>query len=413
MLLIINAAQIVTMSGPIGPRRGKAMGEIGCLGKDHAVLMNGEKIEAVGPYAQVRKKTEGRQVQELDAAGRVMMPGFVDSHSHAVFAASRLKDFEMRAQGAGYEQIAAQGGGIKRSVEDLRAAPEKNLEVHLERWARRALSYGITTMEIKSGYGLELEAERKMLSVMASVKTPLEIIPTFLGAHALAKEYEADREGYIDYLCERMIPELSGLAKFCDIFCDEGYFNRDEARRILLRAQELGYGLKLHAEQLHHTGGAYLGYKLGAVSVDHLDCITDGDMKFLAGSDTMATLCPGSNFFLATKRYPPARKMIDKGLAVALATDFNPGTSPTVNMSFILSLAVNQMKLKPEEALVAATINGAHALALGRKLGSLEAGKQADLIVLDVSDYREIPYYFAVNMVCGVVKKGHVVFWNG
>ncbi|MBI4668784.1 MAG: imidazolonepropionase [Elusimicrobia bacterium] len=417
-LLIVNAGQIVTMASkglPEGPRRGKSLTEVGLLGNGHAVLIKDGSVAEVGLYNDLKgslSDVSDKKVEVLDAQGKVVLPGFVDSHTHAVFGASRIKDFELRLKGLTYKEIAEQGGGIRRSVADLRAADDQKLAQSLEYWSQTALRHGTTTMEVKSGYGLDIKQERRILLAVKEAQTPLELVPTFLGAHAIPDEFKNDREGYIREVCRKMLPEMKPLAKFCDVFCEEGYFSREEARRILLAAQGYGYGLKVHAEQLRHTGGAYLGYRLKAASVDHLDCITEGDMKFLAQSNTIATLLPGSNFFLATKRYPPARKMIEQGLAVGLASDFNPGTCPTLNMGFVMSLAVTQMKMTPQEALTAATINGAYALNLAGRTGSIEPGKQADLIAADVKDYREIPYYFAMNMIRGVVKKGETVFWN-
>lgn len=393
------------------PRRAILMSQIGLI-KDAALLIKEDKITALGSYPNLKKLIGGAKVKVLDAKGKVVLPGFVDCHTHAVFAAPRLKDFELRVKGWSYEQIAEKGGGIKRSLRDLRESTPEALKGMLERWCEVALRHGTTIMEVKSGYGLNYDSELKILRVIRDAQTPLELVATFMGAHALPQEHEGNRQGYIREITERMLPRFKGMAKFCDVFCDQGFFSPDESRRILEKAKRLGYGLKIHAEQLHRTGAARLGCDLSAVSVDHLDQVEDKDIRVLAKSPTLAVLLPGANLFLSTKRYPPARKMIEGGAAVALASDFNPGTSPTLNMGFILSLAVTQMRMSPEEALTAGTINGAWALGIAARVGSLETGKQADLILADVADYREIPYYFAVNMVGGVIKKGSVLFWN-
>ncbi|MBI4369060.1 MAG: imidazolonepropionase [Elusimicrobia bacterium] len=414
-LLVSNIGQLLTMrldKGSAGPKKGHQMGEIGLMGPDAAVVIQGQKILKAGLRRDLIKFLRRDSFHEIDAGGKVVTPGFVDSHTHALFASSRIRDFEMRAGGATYEQIAKEGGGIHRSVSALREADADFLTGRLEAWCRRAMEHGITTMEVKSGYGLDLENERKMLLVIRRAHSPVELISTFLGAHAVAKEFKGRQDQYVDLICEEMIPGLESLAVFCDVFCDQGYFSVEQTRRILKTARWHGYKLKLHAEQLHYTGAADLGASLKAVSLDHLDFLTPVRMNRLAKSDVVGTLVPGANFFLATGRYPAARDMIDRGMAVALATDFNPGTSPTVNMGLILSLAVTQMRMTPGEALMAATFNGACALDLGGRLGSLETGKQADLLLFDTGDYREIPYFFGVNMVIGVIKKGMVQRWG-
>ncbi|MEK7287041.1 MAG: imidazolonepropionase [Elusimicrobiota bacterium] len=377
-------------------------------GGDVAILIREGRIVEVGPWRKVRSRA-GRRAVELNAHGKAVLPGFVDSHTHALFLRPRLADFEARIAGAGYEEIAKKGGGILKTVSYVRGASREELRDSLEVWCRRALALGTTTMEVKSGYGLDLPSEQKMLEVIGSARTPLEIIPTFLGAHALAPEYRAEPERYVEEIIKVMLPRLRRLARFCDVFCDRGYFSLVETRKILTAAKKLGYGLKIHAEQLSCTGASGLGARLGAASVDHLDHAGSADLERLARSSTVATLLPGCSFFSGRGVWPPARDMIGRGVAVALATDFNPGSSPSLAMGFVLSLAVTQMKMTAQEALGAATINGAYAVGRGDDLGAIEPGRQADIIVTEASDWREIPYYFAMDMVRAVIKKGALV----
>lgn len=409
-MLIINASQILTLAGAALPRRGPQMKEIEVLGPGHAVLIEGAKIEAVGKEKYLKRRARKEKI--IDAQGGVVLPGFVDSHTHAAFAAPRLSDFALRSSGATYEEIAAKGGGILRSVKDLRAMPLKELAARVSFWADQALSYGTTTMEVKSGYGLSLSQEEKTLKAiqLARGKTAMELISTFLGAHALPPEFKGRAAAYAREVAQRMAPRMKALAGFCDVFCDRGYFSLQEAEEILSRAQKQGYKLKIHAEQLSHTGAASMAARMGALSADHLDHVSDADIRALSKSSTVCSLVPGSNFFLGKREYPPARRLIDGGCAVGLATDFNPGTCPTYSMPAILSIAVTQMKMTPEEAITAATLNGACALGLGGKVGTLESGKQADIAIAHCSDYREIPYYFALNPIQTVIKKGRLVY---
>lgn len=337
---------------------------------------------------------------------------FVDSHTHAIFAEPRLKDFELRNKGVSYQEIARQGGGILSSVEKVRKASQEILESNLAHWSQEALKFGVTTMEVKTGYGLSLKDEKKLLLAigMAQKKTPVTLIPTLLGAHAIAPEYKDNPDRYVDLIIKEMLPKFKGLAQFVDVFCESGYFSLPQTKKILIAAKDLGYKLKIHADQITNNGGARLAVELGCVSADHLDQISDEDIKLLAQSHVVATLLPGSNFFLKTGRYPPARKLIDSGATVALATDFNPGTSPTLNMPFIISLAVLYMGMTIEEALTAATINGARALDLAVAGNSFKASDQDDCVEFEISDYREIPYYFAVNLISRVIKKGKIVY---
>jgi imidazolonepropionase len=341
------------------------------------------------------------------------MPGFVDAHTHPVFAGTREDEYEMRAAGLTYQQIASQGGGIRSTVRKTRAASEDELfEMALPR-VRWLLEHGTTTVEAKSGYGLTLADEVKILRVIArlNAETALELVPTFLGAHEIPDEYRDGREDYIRLVIDEMLPLVAaeGLARYCDVFCESHVFTVDESRRVLARAKELGLGVRLHAEQLSLSGGARLGAELGAATADHLEWIDADGIIALRQTGVVAVLLPGAVFNLGLTRYAPARAMIEAGLPVALATDFNPGSSPTPSMQMILSIACTQMRVTPAEAIAAATINGAYSLGCGDRLGSLEAGKQADIVVFDCADYRQIPYLFGINHALVVIKTGRIV----
>jgi imidazolonepropionase len=414
-LLITGASQLLTLRGG-APRRGNSLSNLGVV-KDGALLVRDGKIAAVGTRAQVEAGKDARAAEKLDVGGRVVLPGFVDSHTHLIHAASRAEEYELKIQGASYEQIARKGGGILNSVKKLRAA---SAEV-LKRRARAALeefaSYGTTTVEAKSGYGLDVASELKILQLQRELNSeqPLEIVSTFLGAHVVPAEFRGKPYGterYIALLLEQMLPEVVNerLAEFCDVFCDRGAFTRGAARKILSEAKELGLTPRLHAEQLSRTGATLLGVELGAASCDHLEQVNSADVQALAKSRTVATLLPGCDFHLGWKNYAPARKLIEAGAVVALATDYNPGTSPTVSIPMILSLACSELRMAPAETIAAATINGAFALNREKRIGSLEAGKEADVAVFEVEDYREIPYYFGMQRCWLTMKRGEVVW---
>ena len=376
------------------------MNELGIINDGAVSVQNGE-IAWVGPTDQLPDKSS----TEFDASGRVVLPGFVDSHTHAVFAGSRADEFEWRLKGNPYMDILSRGGGIHSTVRAVRSASELRIQ-----FAGRFLEYGTTTIEVKSGYGLDLETETRMLEAMRA-ETMLDVIPTYLGAHALPPEFEQNRAAFIDRVLEDMaVIHRRGLAEFCDVFVEPGAFTVEEARRIFARAKSIGMYIKVHADEFTSSGGTALAVEVGATSADHLGAITDADIERLAGSDVIATLLPSTLFMLGESRYAPARKLVDAGAAVALATDFNPGTSPTLNMQFVQSLACTQMRMTPAEAIVAATMNGACAVRRGGRIGSIEAGKQADLAVYDVSDYREIPYFAAVNFCSATFKRGQLVW---
>jgi imidazolonepropionase len=413
--LITNCGELVTVAGP-APRRGLALREIGII-EDGAVLVQNGKIAATGPRRRIEKLPAARRARKLDAGGRVVMPGFVDSHTHLVFPASRAVEYEMRIGGASYEEIACAGGGIVSSVSLLRKAPAAALESQARDWLEVFAAHGTTTVEAKSGYALNLAGELKILEVQKVLarKQPLEIVSTFLGAHVCPSGHRDDPGAYIEKIVRQWLPRITraGLAEYCDVFCDRGAFTVDQSRVLLTAAKRLGMGLRLHAEQLKNTGAGRLAAELGAASADHLDLVTDEDIRILAASHTVCTLLPGCSFHLGLRDYPPARKFIEAGAIVALATDFNPGTCPTPNMQMILSLACAQMRMTPAEAIAAATINAAYSLGRNDRIGSLETCKDADLAIFDVADHREIPYYFGVNHCCLVMKRGVVLQSRG
>ncbi len=410
--LITGCSELVTLEGP-APRRGRELGDLGIV-RDGALLITGDRIAAVGPRSRIARLREARSAQRLDLNGRVVLPGFVDSHTHLVFPASRAAEYEQRIAGATYEEIARAGGGILSTMKRLRRAPAARLReaalAHLDEFA----AHGTTTVEAKSGYGLDLPSELKTLRLHRALNQehPLDVVSTFLGAHIAPPEFRRRPDAYVDLLARRWIPQiaLAGLAEFCDAFCDRGAFTVAQARRVLTAARACGMRLRLHAEQLARTGAARLAVELHASSADHLENVSRSDIAALAKSDVTCTLLPGCCFHLGLARYAPARALVGAGAIVALATDFNPGTSPTLNMQMILSLACTQLRLTPAEAIAAATINGAYALRRHDRIGSLQVGKYADLAVFDLADHREIPYYFGVNHCVLTMKRGEIVF---
>jgi imidazolonepropionase len=412
-LIVENAFQLLTLtSNRRGPRSGKHFEDLGII-EDGAVAISGNKIVRVGKTKDILREikiTDDTTV--IDAKDKVVLPGFVDCHTHPVFAGTREDEFEMRIRGKSYQEIAAAGGGIKSSVKNLRSkSKEELIQLALPR-LDRMLSYGTTTIEAKSGYGLSLDDEIKMLEVIKELDKihPIDLIPTFLGAHEIPEEYKNNRTEYIKLITEKMVPEVARrkLAVFCDVFCEKGVFDIEESREILKAAKAHGFRLKLHADQLLALGGSKLAAELGAISADHLEFIDDDGIQKMKEAGVVGVLLPGACFGLGMKEYPPARKMIERGLPVALATDFNPGSSMTESMPMILSLACLMMRMTPAEALVASTINSAYAVDKASGIGSIEVGKKADLVIWNVQNYKEIPYHFGVNLVDRVIKDGRV-----
>jgi imidazolonepropionase len=413
-LFFRNAQQLLTLAGPPGPRRGKALSQLGIIPQG-GILTQGAGIVRVGRTHALEAEARRLKAEAIDCQGSVVMPGFVDSHTHLVFAGSRVGDYEARLRGKTYEEIARAGGGIKLSAERVRQASVGSLVRQAEGFLKQFRAHGTTTLEVKTGYGLEVAQELKLLEVIRRLRktSELELVPTLLAAHALPPEYAGRPAAYIETVVRELIPAVARqkLAEFIDCFCDRGAFSIEHCRRVLAVGKQQGLIPRLHAEQLSHTGASRLAVEFEAASADHLDQLSSADILALARTDVVATLLPGANFHLGLKHYPPARELIEAGAIVALATDFNPGTSPTLNMQFILSLACSALRMTPAEAIAAATINAAWALRRADRLGALEPGKQADLIVMDVNDYREIPYYFGVNHCRMTVKAGRIV-WN-
>ncbi len=405
-LFLTNIGQLLTLravSPKSGPRRGSDLNELGII-NDGAVLCIGGKIVSVGTNKDalcdlwIRKHR--KQLTEIDCAGKVVLPGFVDSHTHPVFVSPRLVDFEKRIEGASYEQIAEAGGGIRSSLEAVRNAAKSALKRKVLEVLHDMAAYGTTTVEAKSGYGLTLESELKSLEAIREAASGWAgtVVPTLLGAHVVPKEFHGCSQKYVEIVCKEMIPQAAkrNLAKFVDVFCDKGAFTPEETEQIFVAAREHGLSVRAHVGQLSETALGPL-LQFDPASLDHMDHVNDNDVRQLAKRNTVVTLVPGANYFLGLKTYPDARRFIDAGVPVALATDYNPGTSPTISMPMAMSLACTQMKMSPAEAIAAATINGAWALRMADRKGSIEPGKDADLAVFDVEDYREIPYWFGAN----------------
>ncbi|HXO04601.1 MAG TPA: imidazolonepropionase [Candidatus Sulfotelmatobacter sp.] len=409
--LISGCSQLLTLRGPV-PRRGRALAELEII-RDGAVLTHDDRIAAIGSRRRIERLPKARRAEKLDLGGRVVLPGFVDSHTHLIFPASRAAEYEQRNSGATYEEIARSGGGIRSSVKGLRAASASTLKTRAMKNLREFAAHGTTTIEAKSGYGLDWKSELKILEILFNLnqENPLDIRATFLGAHVVPPEFKRRPEAYIDLLVRRWIPTVAtaGLAEFCDVYCDRGAFTVVQARQILMAGRACGLVPRIHAEQLAHTGAARLAIELQAASADHLEKIDRNDIRALGLSNVVCTMLPGCCFHLGLKEYAPARKLIEAGAVVGIATDFNPGTSPTLSMTMILSLACTQMRMTPAEAITAATINPAYSLRLHDRVGSLEVGKYADLAAFDVADYREIPYYFGVNLCSFTMKRGAIL----
>jgi imidazolonepropionase len=396
---VVNCSELVTLAGPARPRVGAEMRELRVI-RDGAMMVRDGVITHIGPRREIDLSTE-----VVDAGNRVVMPGFVDAHTHPVFAGNRADEFEMRVGGATYQEISAAGGGIRSTVRKTRAASEEELFAAASRYAQWFLCGGTTTIEAKSGYGLSLEAELKMLRVIHRMG-PLRAVPTFLGAHEIPDEYRDRRGEYVSLVIDEMLPAARKLAEFCDIFCEPHVFPVSEARSILRAAKEHGFKLRMHVDQLANSGGAELAAGLGAVTADHLEHTEAPGIAALRDAGVQPVLLPGSVYALGLKRYPDARAMIEAGLAVVLATDFNPGSSPTPSMQMILSLAAVNMKMTPAESITAATINAAYSLQRGGEIGSLEPGKRADFVIHDCADHRELAYFFGMQSAQSVYVGG-------
>lgn len=386
------------------------MRELGIV-EEGCVVTENSRIRWVGPMKEMTMSSV-KEADIIDCTGKVVLPGFVDSHTHAVFAGSREEEFALRTRSLTYQDIAEQGGGILSTMRHVRAASKKELKKHTRPYLNAMLQHGTTTVEIKSGYGLDTDSEVKMLEAINELaeEEVITILPTFLGAHAVPPEYAQRRKEYVELVCEKMIPYVAHrhLAVFCDVFCEKGYFEVADSARILAAAREHGLKLKIHAEELTPLGGAELAGKLSTVSADHLEHITDEGIDSLRGGNVVATLLPGVSFFLK-HHYAPARELIDAGVAVAIATDFNPGSCMSYSIPMMMTIACTQMQMTPEEVITACTLNAAAALDLSSEIGSIEVGKKADMIVLDIPNYKFLPYHFGKNHIEKVIKGGIIL----
>jgi len=407
--LLVVHAELATMRGGAGPRRGPEQSDLGFIPGGAIAVIDG-KIAAVGPTDSVLRDYKARKSDTIDATGKLVTPGLIDPHTHLIFAGSREDEFERRLKGAGYLEIAQAGGGILSTVDRVRAASKAEL-VRLARPRLRAmLAHGTTTAEVKSGYGLSTADEVKSLEAVRDLAKlePVDLVPTFMGAHEVPREYANRRTEYVDFVIKEMIPAVAQkrLARFCDVFCEVGVFSIDQARAILEAGRKAGLAPKIHAEEFKAIGGAELAAEIGAVSADHLMMVNERGIRALKRGPTVAVLLPGTTYFLGSGTYAPARKFVEEGVPVALGSDFNPGTCMNFNLQAILSIACTQMKLTPAEALVAVTINAAHACGIGDFVGSLEPGKRADLVVWSAPNVKYLAYQFGVNQAETVIKSG-------
>ena len=409
-LLFVNASQVVTCQGPARARRGGEMADAG-VRTGVAVAVESGCVAAVDTMAALRARYSA--AREIDCEERVLMPGLVDSHTHAIFGRPRFEEQEMRAAGLDYMEIARRGGGIHSSVRDLRERSEEELLSLARSRLSRLASFGTTTVEVKSGYGLTLEDELKTLRVIDRLRRelPMRIVPTFLGAHEIPLSHRgsaADRQAYVDLLIHEMIPAVATerLARFADVFCESGVYTVEESRAILTAARSAGLLIKLHADELTPYGGAELAASLGATSADHLAAVSDEGIAALAAGSTVATLLPGTMLFLGKAKQAPARRFLEAGVPVALATDFNPGTSPTPNFPLMLALGVSQLRMSVGEAVMASTVNGAAALGLSDAVGQIAPGYSADFALFDIRDVRELPYWYGDNRCAATFVRG-------
>jgi imidazolonepropionase len=407
-LIIKNIKQLVTVrSNGMPVKYGKDMRDLGIIERATVLIQNG-LFAWIGSSAEF-DQTVDEHIDILDASELVGLPGFVDSHTHLLFAGTREDEFAMRLEGKSYQEIAEAGGGILSTVQATRTATKKELKRIARHHVDTMLTEGTTTVEIKSGYGLNEKDEIKMLDAINDLAEEclMDIVPTFLGAHAVPPEFKNNSDAYVDLICTRMLPYIAQrkLAKFCDVFCEQGYFSVEQCRRIFATAKPLGIRNKIHADQLTQIGASKLAAEVSAVSADHLEQIGDAGIAALKQSGTIATVLPGVSFFLEDK-YPPARKIIDAGVPLAIASDFNPGSCMSYSMPMMMTIACTHMSMTPEEALTASTLNGAAALGLSEKLGSIEVGKQADIVLYDIPGYRYLAYHFGTNHVAKVIKHG-------
>lgn len=414
--IVHNIGQLLTCSSPNGPKRGEAMRDVGII-EDGAVAIADGRFVGVGTSAEILAEFES--VELLDAEGHVVSPGFVDPHTHIVYAGDRLNEFELKIKGAGYLGILAAGGGIISTVQHTRAATEEKLIESALKRLDKMLACGTTTCEIKTGYGLDTETELKMLRVIGELsrRHPMMIVPTFLAAHTIPPEFKDNAAGYVEHVFQDMLPlawewfessdfASKGIPFYCDIFTERNSFDLDQMRRLLETATSLGFSIKAHVDQFTNLGGSKLGIELGAASIDHLDAISDGEIEQLANSNTIGIVIPTENFNAGKTQFAPARRMIDAGCAVALSTDYNPGSAPCPSMPMAMAIACRYQKLLPSEALNASTINAAYSIGLGEIHGSIETGKNADFLVIDATDFREIAYVFGGNLVTDIFKAG-------
>jgi imidazolonepropionase len=410
-LAVVNCSQLVALAGPARPRVGPELRELGIIANGGMFVRDG-LIEGVGSRDKIETLIDSK-TEVVDALGRVVLPGFVDAHTHPVFGGTRVDEFEERSKGTTYEEIAARGGGIQSTVNATRATYEEVLTYECWRYSDWFLRSGTTTIEAKSGYGLSLEDELKILRIIKRLgnETSLRYVPTFLGAHSIPAEYRSRRDDYVALIIEEMLPAIAQqrLAEFCDVFCEQKVFTTDEAWKILSAARCHGMGLRIHADQLSLSGGAQLAAELGTVTADHLEHTDAAGIAALKEAGVQPVLLPGSVYALGSSRYPAAREMIDAGLAIVLATDFNPGSSPTPSIPMVLSLASTHMKMTPAEAITAVTINPAYSLNRGTQLGSLEPGKVADFVIHDCSDYRDLAYFFGIEHASSVYVRGKLI----